>query len=106
MAAVAKGVPTINDLLKRADEDKSGALSYKEFYTTLRKLLQLTAAAVTDGGAPDSKVINKAVTMRCRGAAFLQGENTSDDAQLVDCPTRRTSSRRRGTKGSAPQVVA
>ncbi len=29
VAAVARGVPTINDLLKRADEDKSGALSYK-----------------------------------------------------------------------------
>ena len=60
VAAVARGVPTINDLLKRADEDKSGALSYKEFYTTLRKLLQLTAAAVTDDAVRQTfKVIDK-----------------------------------------------
>ena len=57
VAAVARGVPTINDLLKRADEDKSGALSYKEFYTTLRKLLQLTAAAVTDDAVRQLEVI-------------------------------------------------
>ena len=89
VAAVARGVPTINDLLKRADEDKSGALSYKEFYTTLRKLLQLTAAAVTDDAVRQTfKVIDKTgdgALSREEFATFLRGKNTSDDAQLVDC---------------------
>jgi hypothetical protein len=89
VAAVARGVPTINDLLKRADEDKSGALSYKEFYTTLRKLLQLTAAAVTDDAVRQTfKVIDKTgdgALSREEFATFLRGKNTSDDAALVDC---------------------
>ncbi len=89
VAAVARGVPTINDLLKRADEDKSGALSYKEFYPTLTKLLQLTAAAVTEDAVRQTfKVIDKTgdgALSREEFATFLRGKNTSDDAALVDC---------------------
>lgn len=48
VAAVEAGVPTVTALLRRADEDRSGSLSYREFYKTLRVSLQLTAAAVTD----------------------------------------------------------
>ena len=86
VAAVARGVPTINDLLKRADEDKSGALSYKEFYTTLRKLLQLTAAAVL---AAPSEYHNQRLEFLgdAVNAAFPRGFGSKRLKELIDQKT-------------------
>ena len=98
VAAVARGVPTINDLLKRADEDKSGALSYKEFYTTLRKLLQLTAAAVTDDAVRQTfKVIDKKRLPALVAAQLPPSYGARTRRTMLSwwtASTRRTSSRR------------
>ena len=77
VAAVEAKVPTIGALLRKADEDGSGSLTYKEFYTTLRKLLQLTAAAVTDDAIRVSfKAIDKTgdgTLSRHEFASYLRG---------------------------------
>ena len=99
VAAVERRVPTIHALLQRADEDASGSLSYKEFYTTLRKLLQLSAAAVTDDAVRATfKVIDKSgdgSLSRAEFATFLRGAETDDDHALEACldPVHRLAAR-------------
>ena len=100
VAAVEAKVPTIGALLRKADEDGSGSLTYKEFYTTLRKLLQLTAAAVTDDAIRVSfKAIDKTgdgTLSRHEFASYLRGKRkkarpadedaaAEDDIKLAAC---------------------
>jgi len=91
-AVERKSTITVGDLLRSADADASGSLSYREFHSTLRRSLQLPSAVVGDAAIKTAFAVidtsGDGELSREEFATYLRGGKKGGDADalpLMNC---------------------